>query len=92
MAVGDALAREKVGHAIRDALNAIKRAHRNDPFKVTLGKHENVFEAEQAIFRSLDLCRDRREPEPDACESGLNASFAAYEPEPESNASIVFSM
>ena len=63
MAVSDYIAREKVGHALRDSLNTIKRAQREDPFRVELNQRENIIEAEEAIFRSLDLWRSRREPE-----------------------------
>lgn len=84
MAVSDALAREKVGHSLRDALSAMKRAQRDCPFKVALGKQESVFEAEEAIFRSLHLCRRHTsEPKPDVCQSSpnLDASFDAQEQE-----------
>jgi len=80
MAVSDYIAREKVGHALRDALNNIKRAQREDPYRIELQRHENICEAEQAIFKSLNLCQ--RKSEPDDYESKLNASFDAYEPDP----------
>lgn len=87
MAVNDYLAREKVGHALRDALNSIKREQRQSPYKLEMEKKENVNEAEQSIFRSLDLCRGGYESTDDY-ESKLNASFDAYEPDP--SASFVF--
>lgn len=76
MAVSDDLAREKVGHALRDALNVMKRSQQraaHDPYKFELNSRENIYEAEQAIFRSLDLYRGKQTSviyEPD-----LNASL-----------------
>ena len=87
MAVNDYLAREKVGHALRDALNSIKRAQRQNSYKVEKDKEETLCEAEQAIFKSLDLYRGGYESSDDY-ESKLNASFDAYEPDP--SASFVF--
>lgn len=58
MLVSDHLAREKVGHALRDALSTIKRHQRDDPSKMELNHQDNVSQAEQAIFKSLDLYPD----------------------------------
>lgn len=100
MAVSDALAREKVGHALRDALNVMKRAQRDSPFKIAcLDKRETLFEAQEAIFKSLDLCRrhdeSNEEDTPDTCVSSapnLNASFNVCEQEQDSNATFVMSV
>ena len=53
--VSDHLAREKVGHALRDALITVKRHQRDDPSQMELDHRDNVLQAEQAIFKSLDL-------------------------------------
>lgn len=89
MAVSDYLAREKVGHALRDALNVIKRHQRDDPYEMELDKQENVVEAEQAIFKSLNLYRGRQETE--MFKRDLNASLDISQYE-SSSAAPVFSL
>jgi hypothetical protein len=65
MVVSDQLAREKVGHALRDSLGKSGGQHRQgqdyDPHRMEMVKRNIVMQAEQTIFKSLDLYHGRTE-------------------------------
>lgn len=55
MTVCDAVAREKVGHALRDALSISKAVPMQSQFKVAKDKNVALLAAQDRIFRTLDM-------------------------------------
>jgi hypothetical protein len=63
MTVSDAVAHEKVGHAIRDALSVVNESRMQSQF--TQAKHntrEILLAAQDRIFQSLAMCQSSNKP------------------------------
>jgi hypothetical protein len=62
MTVCDAVAREKVGHALRDALSFSKVGRMQSQFKLAKDKNATLLAAQDYIFRTLDMGQSSDEP------------------------------
>ena len=62
MTVCDAVAREKVSHALRDALSFGKAGQMQSQFKLAKNKNETLLAAQDRIFHTLDMGRNSVEP------------------------------